>query len=578
MILSQQNSVLVIASESELPTGKRIWGTGGWLPPEEREALDWVTFLRLMGWGVSLTSATAKLKTNDLENKKWVIVACDPSQIREDSVALLESKLKAEPFLVVARACSRGDSFTRLSGAPRKTGENTTGRDLRWNAAQPHRWFSQKELEAVPMDSAKDVSILATLDGEPLIVGRRFGRGTVATLAFHPSEARDRDGTMTTLLRHLLIFGSVVPTAWLDWEQTVVLRMDDPGGAQNVHSKSWYYPKLREADWNKIIEDLRKRDARLSIGYIGGWVDDGDVSRGKLTVAGKTPHRAPGQVYPSPLVKYVDFAGHSPRTLHNYISEFRGIQKLRTDGLGDVELHGYTHIHPNRDLWVKSDDKYEAVKWFRELGKFAESAIASKSFEEHPLQLGIKTLKQYFDVYPTTLICPGDEWTNEVLEQALDFGIYLVSSYYLALRDGEKFCWAQHICAPYLDEPDAKWFKAGLPVVGYFHDREPALEGIGWISKYLDRWQEAGAKRFIDFRELTAAIKCRLQIKRENSLSSLSVINDANIQLVKPLAVNIYFPDEQIPAKISVMLDDTELNLPIESKNNHTGLLYLPVL
>src|SRR2546427_606334 len=43
-------------------------------------------------------------------------------------------------------------------------------------------------------------------------------------------------------------------------------------------------------------------------------------------------------------------------------------------------------------------------------------------------------------------------------------------------------------------------------VVGYFHGRELALEGVEWMSRWLDRWQEAGAKRPIDFCELAAAI------------------------------------------------------------------------
>ena len=36
--------MLVVASAEELPAGRRVWGTGGWLPPEQREALDWLTF------------------------------------------------------------------------------------------------------------------------------------------------------------------------------------------------------------------------------------------------------------------------------------------------------------------------------------------------------------------------------------------------------------------------------------------------------------------------------------------------------------------------------------------------------
>ena len=66
----------------------------------------------------------------------------------------------------------------------------------------------------------------------------------------------------------------------------------------------------------------------------------------------------------------------------------------------------------------------------------------------------------------------------------------------------DRFCWSQHICAPYLDEPEAAWFGAGRPVVGYFHDRELAPEGVEWMRRWLDWWQNAGAQRLMDFREL----------------------------------------------------------------------------
>src|SRR5262249_43938800 len=50
-----QEPVLVVASATELPSAQRVWGTGGWLPPEQREALDWLTLARFLGWGVAVT-------------------------------------------------------------------------------------------------------------------------------------------------------------------------------------------------------------------------------------------------------------------------------------------------------------------------------------------------------------------------------------------------------------------------------------------------------------------------------------------------------------------------------------------
>ena len=82
-----------------------------------------------------------------------------------------------------------------------------------------------------------------------------------------------------------------------------------------------------------------------------------------------------------------------------------------------------------------------------------------------------------------TLICPGDQWTGAVIEFALGLGLQLVCDYHLAFRHGERFCWTSHVRAPYLDRPEAALFDAGLPVVGYFHDREPALPVVTVLSR-----------------------------------------------------------------------------------------------
>jgi hypothetical protein len=44
--------VTIIATEGELPPRRRVWGTGAWFSPDAREALDWLTLSRRLGWGV----------------------------------------------------------------------------------------------------------------------------------------------------------------------------------------------------------------------------------------------------------------------------------------------------------------------------------------------------------------------------------------------------------------------------------------------------------------------------------------------------------------------------------------------
>ena len=41
-------SLLVVAGADELSPNENVWGTGGWLEPTAREALDWLTLARLL--------------------------------------------------------------------------------------------------------------------------------------------------------------------------------------------------------------------------------------------------------------------------------------------------------------------------------------------------------------------------------------------------------------------------------------------------------------------------------------------------------------------------------------------------
>src|SRR5204863_10018522 len=118
---------------------------------------------------------------------------------------------------------------------------------------------------------------------------------------------------------------------------------------------------------------------------VAGWVDDGDPARGVLEVAGHPVERVPGRVHPSPLVTYHDRTGLG--TLNDYQAEFRGIQALRRQGLGDVELHGYTHMHADPTAWAKAPDRFVTTAWYRELGRAADPIIAGLPRDQHPLAL-----------------------------------------------------------------------------------------------------------------------------------------------------------------------------------------------
>ena len=402
------NLTLLLVSDAELPDTEVVWGTGGWLPAGEREALDWLTLARLLGWDVDIIRPSTSDSSHDLSKAGMrVVIAGDPDCLGEDVIAQLAFQLSRQPCLVVARAGAPGGAFARLSGAARQTG-HVGGNSLRWVGPGPEQeWSCRNTHKGSALDSSKENWIWATIDGAPTVTARHVGRGVIATLGFHPSEARDNNGAVTALLRCLLVWGVEQATAWLDWEGTLVLRMDDPGSAESVHHQIYSHSRLSEANWSAIGTDLQRRDARLSIGYVSGWVDDGDVARGRLKVAGRTAQRIPGKIHPSPLVQYEGVMNSEGGIVHDYVSEFRGVQAIRKAGLGDVELHGYTHMHPDTASWARADDRYESVQWYRELGATAAPIIANRPASQHPLALGMAAFRRFFKTQPTTLNLPG---------------------------------------------------------------------------------------------------------------------------------------------------------------------------
>lgn len=496
--------VVIVVGRDEDPAGARVWGTGGWTHPAEREARDWLTICRLLGWGVQL--ASPKLAALSAETR-WTVLACPPDEVDERLAWQIHRRLEEEPLLVVAKA-----GMPHVAGVAAAS-ERIAGRELAWIGPGAKTASTLRaDLSAVSVDVAGGDAWLA-LDGAPVAAAVRVGRGTVVSVGFQPSEAHAAGGAGTAALRRILLEGVPGPVAWLDHHGVLALRMDDPGGSQNVHLKTWEYRELGADIWAEVAEDLRGRGARLTVAAVPGWVDDGDPGRGDLLVGERPVDRLPGKVHPSWDVVYRPKDGAES----DYAGEFALLRELHAEGVIDPQLHGHTHIRPPLGDWARAPDRYRSVEWFREFSG------APPSTEPGPLAQGFEMLSAFFGKAPSVVVFPGDEWTEAALERALDLGLEAVSSYYLAIRDDDRFCWCEHVCAPYLDQPDPSWFEAGVPVVGYFHAYDLAHGGANWMLRALDGWTRAGACRLVGLGDLAFAVATRVRIHDTGSGPRVSI-------------------------------------------------------
>ena len=538
------DTALIISAQTNGLNAPGMLATRGWLPPQEREVLDWITLIKWMGWRFKLIEPEEF--NHGIMNAcqvKWIILADDPDDFDPVFIERLFEILENYPVLIISGSGRIGSHFSNRFGAGRIETSLVVNK-LDWIGVPENKsWTCRKGILVNTLERRAGIEPLVIANGNVLVAVNKSVAGKWVVLSFHPGEARDMEGSFTSLITYILVYQSSLPVAWFNFDNTMVLRMDDPGSSEMVHHSIYQNTKLTEADWTVIGEELQKRKARMTLGYVSGWVDDGDDTRGNLAINGKKTARRKGNVYPSPLVKYESIKNEGKKKIFDYESEFQGILQLRKKGLVEVELHGYTHIHPDREAWINAHDRYDNKAWYREFGSKAIDYIKNLPVEEHPFRLGIKAFHEIFQTDPSTLICPGDEFTNDVLEKAIEAGLMFVSSYYLAVRIGNRLCWDQYVCAPYLDRYNSSWFDAGLPVVGYFHDFDISIHGVDWLSDCLENWQKAGAKYFIDFRELAGIVSHTISLNKVGNGFQLNVQQEDKWKTIRPARISAYFPE-----------------------------------
>lgn len=556
------HNALILADPGEFAQSEPVWGTGGWLPPEERRALDWFTLCRFTGLRPRVTACDAFDPTGVDDGVHWLILACDSSAIDDDLIRKLETLLRRKSITVICQVAGESSPLARWLGI-RMSDETLRGSRLS-APGWPGRceWECGKPVEIHRLHTGSRATVVARLDAFPLIAATPSGMSRVITIGFDASVMRDAEGVFTQLLQRLIVFSSPVPMPWIDWSDTLVLRMDDPGSSEALYNRRYHNTKLRAEEWTALGEELAKRNARLSACYVPGWVDAGECVQGILEVDGRKTGRVPGAVHPSPVVRF-EHHGDDGIQLHDHAGEFQAIRKLMDAGLLGVELHGFTHLSPDRQAWLDAPDRFDSNAWFREFGRDAVRYLEDHPGIPHPIDEALEIFETYFHTRPTSLICPGEEFTSHVLVKALAVGLPVVSSYYLAIRDGGRFCWAQHVCAPYLDIPAETWFDAALPVVGYFHDSDIAENGVKWFSDCLDQWRQAGARKMIDLGELAAALGMKFAVKKKDDEWELEVLGAPGLPLPRPFELQLHFPHEKAPPVISCIHAGQRRVLPV---------------
>ena len=254
-----------------------------------------------------------------------------------------------------------------------------------------------------------------------------------------------------------------------DLRGVLVLRLDDPGAAVKEHLSSWQHEPVDPAGWRALWGAL-EGFGRVSLFCCPGYV------------------RADGSVVSS---------------REELRDEWAELDAGVARGLADLECHGFTHMHPDTAAWSAAEDRFDGVAWFREL--WPEQLAVEPRVGDQADRL--RDWQAATGLPGTSLVAPGERWGLNTLAAAKAVGFSLFNSWGLCFLDRPVPTWTTGIGSPYLDEADPSWFADCLPQIGYWHDRDMAVNGPGWIAERLQAWRDAGARRALSFADLAAAYR-----------------------------------------------------------------------
>ena len=313
-------------------------------------------------------------------------------------------------------------------------------------------------------------------------------------------------------------------------ENLVALRMDDPGASQNAYLEAWRYPELTLKQWKSISNVLEKADAKMSIGYVSGWLDDGNHTLGELTINNsKVLDRIKGKVYPSMEVKYFN---KSSNMLYDCKTQF---EYLNSNNRFELELHGHTHITPMTKEWLNAKDRYSNYNWYRE---FLNTQTFPFSQQTYKLQRSIvKESLTLFEEHkipkPWALIPPGHKISYDTLKVINKFNILFMSDYSVSIMKNNKPYRCNLIKTH--DGAQKKYsiaLKDSQAMTMMIHDKDIAQSEPSWFSDLINDLK-SNNRKIITLKELFFKLTICPKVKYYKIKNTLALNFNTNQRIVE---------------------------------------------
>lgn len=195
--------------------------------------------------------------------------------------------------------------------------------------------------------------------------------------------------------------------------------------------KAWgTYSEMTPDQWSRVFDILRKFDAKLTVAVTAAWVEED------------------GSLTPFP---------------EKFSAQAERLKQALEEGLVEIANHGLTHCVVGQHM----PRPFSSNRTFhREFWDWLDDEVHFRHIERSQ-----KILQDYFQTSITTLVPPGNVYTDATIHAAKKFGINRINCHNPRIRDNDiRILSDEHVLA--------------------FHDRELVLEGVQWLRRKLAERQD----------------------------------------------------------------------------------------
>ena len=199
--------------------------------------------------------------------------------------------------------------------------------------------------------------------------------------------------------------------------------------------------------------------------------------------------------------------------MFDHEDEFKGLLRVKTSGIIDIQSHGLTHILPEHKKWALSRDRSRNSQWYYEYYNAVDEKPVDEASQVMSMRESRQEIARFYESAPCVLTPSGHRHGDDSDIHAYRTGYLIFSSDFTSYKNKNMVIRNSKIPGLFLlfKNPNDSFSSSGYPFVGIIHDRDLLNPGLKHLENVLNSWLHHGIKRVISLKELTVSLCLRLK-------------------------------------------------------------------